>query len=426
MNVLMLGWEYPPYISGGLGTACEGLSRGLARLGVRLTFVVPSLSGEEDATHMTLLDTDSVSNQTVAATRTQARSKFLKTVRVPSYLKPYTAPQSWDDWLRESATALSANAPDLSGGGRRVHYGADMFEEVNRFAQRVLAIASHHRFDIIHAHDWMTFPAGVLVSQVSGKPLIVHVHSLEEDRSGSAINQQIHDIEHAGVAAAQTIIAVSYYTQSMIQRHHHVPYRKIKVVHNGVFPRSRFRASPIDPYHGKKVVLFLGRITYQKGPEYFLRAAIKVIPHVPDAFFVMAGSGDMLPYIQQRCRELGLEKHFHFPGFLSGENVESLFSRADLYVMPSVSEPFGITPLEAINCDTPVIISRQSGVAEVLSHALKVDSWDVDRMADQIINALLYEELREDMIQMAKAEVKRLQWDLSARKTLEIYRSVAG
>jgi glycosyltransferase involved in cell wall biosynthesis len=303
-------------------------------------------------------------------------------------------------------------------------YATDIFGEVERFTADVIARFSREKFDLIHAHDWMTFPAAVALAEATKKPLVVHIHSLEQDRSGLYVNETINQIERLGVSAADRVIAVSHYTKRSIERHHGIPAKKIFVVHNGVYSRKAvvdYRLKKTWPRH---VVLFLGRVTFQKGPDYFVEIASKVIPHVPDVLFVLAGSGDMLPAVMEQVRAMKLGAHFLFPGFLQGDELEEMFSIADLYVMPSVSEPFGITALEAISFDTPVLISKQSGVAEVLQHALKADFWDIERMADLIINSLLHEELRQEMVTRAQDEVRRLHWDAAALKTIEVYQDV--
>lgn len=444
-RVLMLGWEYPPHISGGLGTACEGLSSALSRHDADILFVVPYLAGGETAPHMTLVDSLGNDASVVEGDFYRAEgggryegsigavSPRHRTVRVPAMLKPYWNAADFEEYKRhlvaESeriaqglvASLRESSAPPLSFA----HYGGDIFEEVERFALNTVSLFQQERFDLIHAHDWMTFPAGVALSQVTGKPLVLHVHSLEFDRSGEQVNSQIAAIEQWGLRSADAVIAVSYYTRSMIQQRYQVADDRLHVVHNGVYPRAVPNELRTDDLSERRVVLFLGRITFQKGPDYFVEAAAKVIPHVPDAMFVMAGSGDMLERLVQRARALGILDHFRFPGFLRGAEVERIFSTAALYVMPSVSEPFGISALEAISHETPVILSRQSGVSEVLRHVLKVDFWDVDRMADLIINALLHKELRDDMVAMAREEVQKLQWDASAVRTLDVYRSVS-
>jgi len=426
MRVLMLGWEYPPHISGGLGTACAGLTAGLARQGVDITFVVPHLTGEEDAPHMALIASNAPlpvgkPRSGSRATTPSAAQPIVNPVRIPARLSPYLRPE---EYARASAPHAGA-ARFFEEGTGHGGYGADIFREVARYADAVVERFGGGEFDVVHAHDWMTFPAGVAVAQALGRPLVAHVHSLEVDRSGGGVNEHIHQTERFGVQHAAAVIPVSYYTRAAIHQHHGVPFDRMHVVHNGVYAREVVQSYRRARGWPARVVLFLGRITYQKGPDYFVEAAAKVVPHVPDVLFVMAGAGDMLERMVARVKQLGLAAHFYFPGFLRGQDVEQMFSVADLYVMPSVSEPFGISALEAISFDTPVIISRQSGVAEVLQHALKVDFWDIDRLADLMINSLLHDELREDMVAMAREEVRGLRWEAAAMKTLDIYRMVA-
>jgi len=458
MRILMLGWEYPPHIAGGLGTACQGLTSALAEQGISIHFVVPRIYGDEKVEHMLLTDSTrrGLPQEVDAAEPISGHAGTdVEVSRVPAFLTPYWNPTQFKEaviaatkrqWaslpraIREEPVAralidgevfgvdlVSALAPEKSAppvNSSRARYAPDIFKEVERFTSEVIARFSMESFDIIHAHDWMTFPAAVALAQTTGKPLVVHVHSLEHDRSGLFLNSTIHEIENFGLRVADRVIAVSHYTKRSIEKHHHIPAHKIFVVHNGVYPRgavSDYRLKKTWPRH---VVLFLGRVTFQKGPDYFVEIASRVKPHVPDVLFVLAGSGDMLPAVIDQVRAMKLDSHFLFPGFLQGEELEEMFSIADLYVMPSVSEPFGITALEAISFDTPVIISKQSGVAEVLQHALKADFWDIDRMADLIINSLLHEELRNEMVSMARDEVRRLHWDAAALKTIEVYHDV--
>ena len=420
MKVLMLGWEYPPHISGGLGTACEGLTSALANQGVSINFVVPYLTGDEDAAHMQLLDLDK--------SKPQFEKDFAERVKklpIPSTLSPYQNTESFDQLMTQiehNRAELLSYPKSQNMLKRQVHYGSNIFEEVERYAARVVDKAEDLVYDAIHAHDWMTYPAGVALSRLSKKPLVVHVHSLEFDRSGEHVNPRINEIEKGGIEAARAVIAVSHYTASLIRRFHNVE-EKIHVVHNGVYQdkeKDAYRESEDE----LKNVLFLGRITFQKGPDYFIQAALKVLQRMQNVRFVMAGSGDMLEPLKALVGNTGLSQHFSFPGFLKGDEVERAFATADLYVMPSVSEPFGISALEAVNFETPVILSKQSGVSEVLQHALKVDFWDTDRMADLIVNSLLYPELRQDLLSMARQEVKRLRWDAAASKTREVYSSI--
>ncbi|MBX7139156.1 MAG: glycosyltransferase family 4 protein [Oligoflexia bacterium] len=439
MKVVMLGWEYPPQISGGLGTACEGLTRSLARHEVDIRFVVPYLYGSENAPHMTLVDptpTGLAFNHFESIEKT-SESKRIRTERIEAFLSPYWTPEVFERKLtalhelrgtKELRRRFARSVPKEIQVCRRNgnKYGQNIFEEVGLYTSNVLAtIGSDRSFDLIHAHDWMTYPAGVALAELTGKPLVVHVHSLEYDRSGANVNHEIDHIERMGTSRATKVIAVSHYTKSLLQQHHGLNPEKIAVVHNGVYPREATRSYQRSTDWPEKSVLFLGRVTFQKGPDYFVEAAARVIEHVPGVVFIMAGSGDMLDRMVQRTKELEIQDNFWFPGFVRGAELERMLSLADLYVMPSVSEPFGISALEAISFDTPAIISRQSGVSEVLDHALKVDFWDVDRLADLIINGLLHQELREDMISMAREEVKRLRWDAAADKTFSVYSGLA-
>jgi glycosyltransferase involved in cell wall biosynthesis len=301
-----------------------------------------------------------------------------------------------------------------------MNYNGDMYSEVQRYADLAMRLAANEQFDVIHAHDWMTYPAGVAVARMSGKPLIVHVHSTEFDRSGEHVNQVIYDVERMGMHAADRIIAVSYLTRSIIISRYG---DKVEVVYNGV-ERNGNTNWPVGDTTIKKdekVVLFLGRITMQKGPDYFLRAAKKVLEKMEDVKFVMAGSGDMMHRAVEMAAELGIGSKVLFTGFLRGEDVQKIFQMADLYVMPSVSEPFGIAPLEALDNDVPIIISKQSGVSEVIKHALKVDFWDVDEIANKIVAVLKYPPLGITLRSHGNYEVRKLRWKDSASRCARIY-----
>jgi len=388
-----------------------------------------------------------------AAEKVVNQDPNLQTIRIPSFLSPYlkggkTLPRQGkgalafafgnlkeDDVFRLYLEAVEDKLPSIvrsllprswDEAQTVEHYHGDLFAEVGRYTARVLSVIQDNHYDMIHAHDWMTFPAAVALKAITGLPLMLHVHSLEYDRCGGNGNWQIEQIEKAGLDAADMIAAVSYYTRSLIHQRHQIPLEKIGVVHNGVYTREMVNTYRKEIPHPSKIVLFLGRVTFQKGPDYFVEAAARVIPHVPDVLFVMAGSGDMLPRMVERVNELGISSNFLFTGFLKGPEVEKMFSMADLYVMPSVSEPFGISALEAISFNTPVIISRQSGVSEVLSHALKVNFWDIEQLANLIVSVLKYSELAQDMNSMASEEVRRLRWDAAAVKTVELYGKTLG
>jgi glycogen synthase len=490
MKILMLGWEYPPHISGGLGTACEGLTTALAARGIEIDFLVPKLYGEENAPHMHLLGaasaapmvqvsgpspgpagihdalarllaaepalaTDPIFTAAVEAARLRAMRAGppgVRTLLVPAMLKPYLDQATYRELvasgaIRKGPVTEAEIAHPLSGpphgiaglahvripGGdlpfaqaaaSGAHYGEDLFAEVARFAMAAMRRVEGQQYDLVHAHDWMTFPAGIEIARRVRAPLIVHVHSLEYDRSGHGADQDIVTVEHQGLENAARVIAVSYYTRGLIHRLHQTPLDKISVVHNGVYEREIVEAYTEQRTSTGPVVLFLGRVTFQKGPEYFVQAAARVLEHVPDAVFVMAGSGDMLPRMKALVEDLGITESFRFPGFVRGVELERTFSTADVYVMPSVSEPFGIAPLEAMSYDRPVIVSKQSGVSEVLRNALKVDFWDVDKMASQIVALLELPELRRVIVERAREEIRHIHWDAAAEKLVPIYQSV--
>jgi glycosyltransferase involved in cell wall biosynthesis len=462
-KVLMLGWEYPPHISGGLGTACEGLTTALAPLGVSIDFVVPALFGVENAPHMRLVDPGNrilsperdedaresgdrraariaAGHEDIDRVKPVAQPAEIHAVRIPAMLSPYLSAEQYEQWLQmmeppsEAPRLTPASAahhkvaqPELMlhHAEAAAHYGNDLFAEVVRYAGRVTHWAARsQRPDVVHAHDWMTFPAGTRAARLLGVPLVTHVHSLEQDRSGEGANPAIVAIEGAGLKCADRVIAVSHYTARRIHDVHGIPLDRIDVVHNGVYARPTVSAYRGEHPQQGPLVLFLGRVTYQKGPDYFVEAAAKVLQKVPNARFVMAGSGDMLPRMQARVRELGIESSFDFPGFVRGADVEYLFSIADVYVMPSVSEPFGISALEAMSYETPVILSRQSGAAELLRHALKVDFWDIGRLASQIVSVLTYPELKKSIVDMAREEVRRVHWEAAAQKVRSVYTKV--
>jgi len=417
----MLGWEFPPFISGGLGTACYGLTKAMDQLGIKVTFVLPALIRSEYVTHVKLLTPASM----MSAGRLMKFGE-LKNVTfhaINSLLQPYSTPDVYQRQIEETLRLKQQNrgaAVSFVGG---VDYSRDMAAEVRRYAAVAVELARNEVFDVVHAHDWMTYPAGIAVAAMSKKPLIVHVHSTEFDRSGEHVNQMIYDVERQGMHAAAKVIAVSYFTRSIIIGRYGVSGEKVEVVHNGV-ERSSNGGWSLDETGIKKdekIVLFLGRITMQKGPEYFLAAAKKVLEVMDNVKFVMAGSGDMMHRAVEMAAGLGIGHKVLFTGFLRGEDVQKIYKMADLFVMPSVSEPFGIVPLEALDNDVPVIISKQSGVSEVLRHALKVDFWDVNEIANKIVAVLKYAPLKMTLRSYGNFEVRRLSWKDSAAKCLRIY-----
>jgi glycogen(starch) synthase len=420
MKTLMLGWEFPPFISGGLGTACYGLTKAMDRLGINIVFVLPRGFTGGYTSHAKMLST-----QGGVVTERTAEFANVSFRIVASHLKPYAAASAY-----ERQPKHIQSCPDEKNGHIRYwrsdcteyvgNYGGNIYKEIERYAEQVTEIATVEDFDIIHAHDWMTYRAGVSVAKQSHKPLIVHVHSTEFDRSGEHVNQIVYDIEREGMHAAVKTIAVSNYTKNIILRHYGLNPEKVEVVYNGIESNGSSTAAELLDNTDRNV-LFLGRITMQKGPEYFLAAAKKVLEKMSNVKFIMAGDGDMLQRSIELAAKMGIGHKVFFTRFVRGSEVDRVYKMADLYVMPSVSEPFGIAPLEALNHGVPVLISKQSGVAEVLQHALKVDFWDINQMANMIIAVLRYAPLRTTLSQNGKVETHKLRWENAAARVKEIY-----
>jgi len=424
MKVLMFGWEFPPHISGGLGTACFGLTTGLLQQDVNVLFVVPKLHGGEDKYKFRLLDASEV----VMNFNDPWYNGFingLDYIEVNSPILPYIEARAFSNHTSSTKPSMVPGPIQTKHFDFSGYYGHDLMKEVAQYALVAAEIAKQNQFDVIHAHDWLTFPAGIVAKQVSGKPLILHVHATEYDRSGDNINQSVYEIERKGLEQADAIITVSEFTKEILRARYGIQGNKISVVHNGVLPAASHQdnATPRTSKN-EKIVTFLGRITFQKGPEYFVQAARKVLNKMPDVHFVMAGSGDMLQQTISLVAKLKMGSRFHFTGFLHGHETDDMYARSDVYVMPSVSEPFGITPLEAIRSGVPVIISKQSGVAEVLKHAIKVDFWDIDALADAIAGLLSYKPLSQTFIREGTKELEDLKWMKAAAKVKKIYQSI--
>ena len=425
MRVLMFGWEFPPNISGGLGTACYGLTRGLSKLSdVDVTFVVPKAFGDEDQRTMTLIGASDVP---IINRKLKFRdfTRALECVEVSSSLVPYVDPE---DYARQSSFTVAETKSwietDSQGKVKFTgKYGPDLLAEIARYALVANVIAQDHEFDLIHAHDWLAYPAGIAAKQISGKPLVIHVHATDFDRSGGRVNPDVFAIEKQGMEAADKIITVSNLTRQVVIDKYGVDPAKVVTVYNAVEPNLKRQTVPFKKGINEKVVTFLGRITTQKGPEYFVEAASRVLKDFDNVRFVMAGSGDMMNRMVRRVAELKLSSKFHFTGFLKGNDVFQMLQMSDVYIMPSVSEPFGISPLEAMQARVPVIISRQSGVAEILTHAIKVDYWDVDAMADAIHGILAHPKLSKMLARQGRKEVHNLTWEDSAIGVRRVYQS---
>lgn len=491
MHVLMLGWEFPPFITGGLGTACFGLTKAMDRRGMQVTFVVPTAIDQAGDSHVRLLAPQSdvhspsggtaasdghdgaeqvtdamggtrepTSRETASPTSQSLRKhgdfEHVRFIDVPAAIRsPYEASTAkhriegggsvpdaagdevsvrpegsqarhaalWSpgDVMDEyEAVAAAGHAAPISAG-----YGGDIVAQVGQYARFVLGATRHLKFDIIHAHDWMTYPAGMLLARITGRPLVAHIHSTEFDRSGEHVNQRIYDIERRGMHSAMRVIAVSQLTKNIAVHRYAVPEQRVEVVYNGVDlePAS---VGMTGIRSKDKIVLYFGRITHQKGPEYFVRAAKRVLEVMDNVKFVVAGSGDMAKRMIELAAEMGIGHKVLFTGFLRGADIKRVFNLADLYVMPSVSEPFGIAPLEAMSHNVPALISKSSGVSEVLTHALKVDFWDVDDMANKIVAVLRYPPLSQTLQEHGSFEVRRLTWEGAAQCCEQVYTAVLG
>jgi len=474
MRVLMLGWEFPPFITGGLGTACYGLTRALDQHGVHVSFVLPQAVAGDHAAHVDLVspqehqpehtgpelpvDEPSIirGRRPVPSAGTgrpdvHKRPGFAHAEFVPiesEFAHPYPpspGTRAVGEWVFDEKTGTHRRLIRRMGEAGELieeyeetdadpgitpvpapvahEYGGELIHQVERYASFCLNAARYLDFDIIHAHDWMTYPAGLWIARASGKPLVVHVHSTEFDRSGEHVNQQVYDIERRGMHGAMKVICVSQLTKNSVMHRYAVPEEMAEVVYNGV-QIDTAEAGITGIKRRDKIVLYFGRITFQKGPEYFLRAAKRVLEHSDDIIFVVAGSGDMAQHMIEMAAHMGIGHKVLFTGFLRGDDIKKVFAMADLYVMPSISEPFGIAPLEAMSNDVPVIISKSSGVSEVLSHALKVDFWDVDDMANKIIAVLRHPPLSQTLREHGRMEVRNLTWDGAAQRCESIYEDV--
>ena len=421
MRVFMLGWEFPPFISGGLGTACYGLTRAMDQLGIEVTFVLPKMVDQTYATHVKLL---SPASQASGPSFGIDDLKNVKFHTLGSALQPYSTPETYHQRIEETLRRNRLIGGNVSSASQLMgskDYSVDMYTEVHRYAAMAAELAQGRGFDVVHAHDWMTYPAGIAVATLSGRPLVVHVHSTEFDRSGEHVNQMIYDIERQGMERADKVVAVSHFTRNIVISRYGISGDKVEVVYNGVDRNGGWTLDETGITTDEKIVLFLGRITMQKGPEYFLQAAKKVLEVMDNVKFVMAGSGDLMHRSIELAAELGIGHKVLFTGFLRGEDVRLIYKMADLYVMSSVSEPFGIAPLEALDNDVPVIISKQSGVSEVLTHALKVDFWDVNEIANKIIAVLKFPPLQMTLRSHGNFEVRRLRWKDAAAKCIKVY-----
>lgn len=428
MKVLMFGWEFPPNISGGLGTACYGLTKGMSSFDdVEVTFVVPKVFGGEDTSNIKLIGAGDVPI-TKHQIRIETTGKAIEYVEVSSKLVPYVDPEDYYRQINYTVEdTKSLIETDIQGRVKFTgKYGPDLLSEIARYALVANVIAQDNEFDVIHAHDWLAYPAGIAAKQASGKPLVIHVHATDFDRSGSSVNPNVYAIEKQGMDAADKIITVSNLTRNIVIGKYGINPEKVVTVYNAVEPYQHENKIPFEKGFDEKIVTFLGRITTQKGPEFFVEAAHRVLQKMDNVRFVMAGSGDMMNKMIGRAAQLKITNKFHFTGFLKGDDVFRMLRMSDVYIMPSVSEPFGISPLEAMQAGVPVIISHQSGVAEILSNAIKIDYWDVEEMAEAIHGIIKYPTLSRMLARHGKKESCNLKWVDSARRVRQVYKSAVS
>jgi glycogen synthase len=418
-DILMLGWEFPPVINGGLGVACHDLSAAMSEM-ANITMIIPKSSPDFKMGKLNLVGVNNIG---------QSRFQEILSAPVPPLpfqlhevmadLNPYYCEprmqekdaQSLEDFTRMASQGFeSFNIDNL--------YGPDVINKVVQFSKIAAGLARDMSFDIVHAHDWMTMLAGIRIKQQTGKPLVMHIHSLEVDRGGTDSRGWVYELEKKGMEFADLLIPVSRFTASNIEKYYGIDRSKMKVVYNGSRPVRAFRSKRNYP---EKTVLFVGRLTRQKGPEIFLDIAKRVLERNPDVRFVMAGVGDYFNPLLEKSSYQSLGNRFHMTGFLNAEKLNYLFSVSDVYCMPSVSEPFGLSAVEAAQFRLPCVLSKQSGVSEVLHGALKFDHWDVHKAADAILSLLKNRVLRKKVVRDACEDLQKITWENSARGVMDAY-----
>ncbi|WP_350457211.1 glycosyltransferase [Macellibacteroides fermentans] len=417
MKALMFGWEFPPHILGGLGTASYGLTRGMAlQPDMDITFVIPKPWGDEDQSFLKIVGACNTPIVWRDVDYNYVKNRLGEKMSPEEYYK--LRDNIYSDFSYRGVNDLGC----IEFSGR---YPDNLLEEINNYSIVAGVIARAESFDVIHAHDWLTYPAGIHAKQISGKPMVIHVHATDYDRSRGNVNPEVYAIEKNGMDFADHIITVSNLTRNTVIEKYHQDPSKVTTVHNAVEPLSQDIVSIQDKRGVKdKVVTFLGRITMQKGPEYFVEAAAKVLEKADNVRFVMAGSGDMMDQMIRLAASRNISDRFHFTGFMKGKQVYEVLKSSDVYVMPSVSEPFGISPLEAMQCGVPSIISKQSGCAEILDYAVKVDYWDIEAMADAIYGIITYPAMYQFLKEEGKREVDNIKWEYAGQKVRRIYDQV--
>ncbi len=437
MKVLMFTWEFPPLISGGLGMACYGMVKALLAQGIKIDLVLPTkemvyfpLREESDVDTLPTVFLDPVMHTEYLSRRFKTMNERLEFLGISTQPESYlqltdiqlfmTAVKK-EYWLSETVTKEEHEVWDEMT--THLIGDEDLIRKVQEYTLRAERFARELDFNLIHVHDWLTYPSGMIAKRLSGKPLVVHMHATEFDRAGGPGDERIHKIEHSGMSYADRVIAVSQYTAQMVMSRYRIDTGKIRIVHNAITISEDTVLTKRRIFKGP-TILFLGRITLQKGPDYFLEVAQRVLKVHPEARFIMAGTGDMARKLLRRSANMRLMNKFLFAGFLNRKQVETILRASDIYVLPSVSEPFGISPLEAMAFGITSIISKQSGVAEVVNHAFKIDYWDVDLMAETINHLIENPAKCRKMGIDGMHEVNRIHWTEAAQKIREIYSSL--
>lgn len=417
MKALMFGWEFPPHILGGLGTASYGLTRGMSvQDDLEITFVIPKPYGDEDQSFLKLIGACNVPVVRKENSWDHVNERIGRIMHPNEYF--WYRDHIYYDFTRIGTNELGC----IEFSGR---YPDNLIQEIDNYEAVAGVLAHSLEFDVIHSHDWLTYPAGIFAKQISGKPLVIHVHATDFDRSRGNVNPTVYNIEKRGMDIADHIICVSDLTRNTVIEKYHQHPDKVTTVHNAVDPVPNVEHFKKEE-RKDKLVTFLGRITMQKGPEYFVEAAYRVLQRSKNVRFVMAGNGDMMQAMVDLAASRGIADRFHFPGFLKGSEVHQMLANSDVYIMPSVSEPFGISPLEAMQVGTPSIISKQSGCAEILAHAIKTDYWDIDAMADAIYAIVEYSSIYKTLSEEGIKEVNSITWDKAGLKVRSIYNIVTG
>jgi glycogen synthase len=419
-KVLMLGWEFPPIINGGLGVACHDLSSAMSEL-ANITMIIPKSSPDFKMKNMNLIGINNINPGSLGNINLSGDKLPFELKTVPADLNPYYSETSEEKFQNHGRYGTFDGSTENSQAFNIDNlYGGDVINKVRQYANITASLASKMDFDVIHAHDWMTMLAGIKIKQQSGKPLVMHIHSLEVDRSGVDSKGWVYQLEKTGMEYADLLMPVSNYTANIICKYYGISRDKISVVHNGSNIVTPFRSKRCYP---EKTVLFVGRLTRQKGPEKFLDIASKVLETNPDVRFVMAGVGDNFRYMLEKSAYNHIGNRFHLTGFLNQEKLHYLFSVSDVYCMPSVSEPFGLSAVEAAQFGIPCVISKQSGVAEVLNGSLQFDFWDINKAAGSILNLLHDPVLRDKVVEDASKNLNHITWEISAKKIMDAYAS---